>query len=733
MVPIQISLGSVERAGSQVNNGLSVILVLRGTMTLKSPEQNRSLTENNYAVVNHNDFYTLDSSGPNVFLWVNMGRSWLESVCPEEANNRFYCCSTVSNPATQPLFDSIRQGVVRAAMLRYRREAGYGLLLQAELMQVLHTLSLYFRSGSQRPADFRTSDRLRPVLEFMDQNFREPMTLEATARAFYLSDAHLSRLFRRELNMTFVEYLTSLRLNSARQELLQTDATITRLALGSGFSSAKSFNQYFQRAFGCSPAQYRRQAAHQPEEAKTFWLEAGSEGSLELLARFVESYENQPRGGDAQLQVELPGRQEQLRLPPLILEVGELDSALRENVRRQIREAQRRIVFSYALVSGLFRQRQRGLLQRYDGIELLAELVGLGLTPMVLVDLEEERDNLDYMLEVLTGQFGRQELEKWRFALSGGPGRTAADFAQAAATLLRHLPRVEVGLRVELDRPPQWEGSAQKGWCPNFMIVGSDPNDMALAGDAFSYERFQKRYHQTQLNRVRGWMEEHRCTVPVYLVGWNTLTGRSLVESGRFHRTALIVDALVTLRQDVAGYGIRLDLGRTEGEQSEHLTYPLSLYLYQDIKRPMFFVLQWLKSLGDRVVWEEPGSLVTQSGEGEYQVLLWHPCYIDPFFSLEEVQEDKYSRRVCLTLRGLSPGTYRIKQLYLDKDHGSTYSSWVKIDMAAQLDQDILEHLSRASNPAVTLEYRDVEGELGLARTLSLNGAALWSVKRVDK
>lgn len=733
MVSIRISLGRVERSGRQVNSGVSAILVLRGAVTLRSPEQNRTLSENHYAVLNHNDIYTLDSNGPNVFLWVNIEQSWLESVCPEEVNSRYQCCSTVSNPATQPLFDAIRQRLIRAAMLRYRQEEGCELLLQAELLQALHTLSLHFRAGTQMTAPVGASDRLKPVLEFMQRNFREPITLENVARSFYMSDAHLSRLFRREVDMTFVEYLTSLRLEHARQELVRTVVPVTRLALSSGFSNIKSFNQYFRRAFGCSPVQYRRQAVQQPEEAKTFWLEAGSEGALELLARFVESYENQPQGADIRFQTNLPGGQERLGLPPLILEVGELDSGLRENVRRQIREAQRRIGFSYVRVSGLFRRRMEGILQRYDGMELLAELVGMGLTPMIQVELAAEMDNLSYMLEILIGQFGHRELERWRFVLNGAPNMAKEDFCQAVSILEGCLPGVKTGLYVDLDRPPQWKWT-EPAEGPDFVLTTSDPNNMAPAGSAFAYERFQKRYHQNQMNRLRGWMEEHGGTVPTYLVGWNTLTGRSTVESGTFHRTALIVDVLLTLRHDVAGYGIRLDLGSEEQENPEHLTYPLSLYLYQNIKRPMFFVMQWLKSLGNKVVQEEPGCLVTCSRKGqEYQALMWHPCYIDPFFSLEDVQEDKFSRRVCLTLRGLSPGTYRIKRLYLDKDHGSTYSSWVKIDMAAQLDQDILDHLSRASNPAVSLEYRAVEDTLELAQTLSLNGAALWSINYVDR
>lgn len=356
---------------------------------------------------------------------------------------------------------------------------------------------------------------------------------------------------------------------------------------------------------------------------------------------------------------------------------------------------------------------------------------------MVVVNLEAEGDNLEHMLEVLAGQFGRRELEGWFYALDGGPSGAGEGLAQAAGLLRGRLPGGKVGLCVDLERPPQWTWAAgeEKGrpQFTDFIVVSSDPNDTPPAGDAFSYERFQKRYHQNQMNRVRGWMEEHGCMAPIYLIGWNTLTGRSLVESGKFHRTALILDTLLMLRRDVAGYGIRLNLSQTEPEKMEHLTYPLSLYLYQDIKRPLFFAAQWLRSLGGMVVWEEPGVLATQSQEGEYQVLMWHPCYIDPFFSLEDFQEDRYSRRVCLSLRGLSPGTYRVKRLYLDKDHGSTYSSWVKIDMAVQLDQDILDHLSRASNPDVVLDYRTVEGELELVQTLSLNGAALWSIKRIDQ
>ena len=125
------------------------------------------------------------------------------------------------------------------------------MLVQAQLLTVLHILLLHFVNEEQVSERKDDNKKIAPVLAFLRQNYREPVSLEATARKFFISEAHLSRRFRKELGVTFSEYLTALRLESARQDIIYSDESITRIALNNGFASTRSMSQYFQRIFGC--------------------------------------------------------------------------------------------------------------------------------------------------------------------------------------------------------------------------------------------------------------------------------------------------------------------------------------------------------------------------------------------------------------------------------------------------------------------------------------------------
>jgi AraC-like DNA-binding protein len=87
----------------------------------------------------------------------------------------------------------------------------------------------------------------------------------ALARAARLSPAHFSREFRRTFGESPHQYLLTRRLERAAALLRNTDRPITEICLGVGLRSVGSFTTSFGRAFGLSPAAYRR--AHPPATA----------------------------------------------------------------------------------------------------------------------------------------------------------------------------------------------------------------------------------------------------------------------------------------------------------------------------------------------------------------------------------------------------------------------------------------------------------------------------------
>ena len=103
MEQIRVFLGNIQKKHGSVNSGLLFLLVLRGTVRVRSSERQQTLSQRDLMVINHGEFYSLESGEPNVTVWLSMGEEYLERVCREALYTRFSCVST-SEMRPQALF-----------------------------------------------------------------------------------------------------------------------------------------------------------------------------------------------------------------------------------------------------------------------------------------------------------------------------------------------------------------------------------------------------------------------------------------------------------------------------------------------------------------------------------------------------------------------------------------------------------------------------------------------------
>lgn len=99
-------------------------------------------------------------------------------------------------------------------------------------------------------------DRMMKICEYINTNYKENISLEDIAIQFNLSKEHLSRNFTKYMGINFKKYLTSIRLNRAYRDLINTDYSITHIALENGFPNLKSFITAFKRTYGKTPYKY---------------------------------------------------------------------------------------------------------------------------------------------------------------------------------------------------------------------------------------------------------------------------------------------------------------------------------------------------------------------------------------------------------------------------------------------------------------------------------------------
>lgn len=98
---------------------------------------------------------------------------------------------------------------------------------------------------------------LKKTLAYVSQNFEKLLTRDDIAKAVGVTPNYVSVLFRKGFDMTFVEYITNLRIIEAKKLLENTDKKIYQIAETVGFEDAYYFSKNFKNVMGMSPKEYR--------------------------------------------------------------------------------------------------------------------------------------------------------------------------------------------------------------------------------------------------------------------------------------------------------------------------------------------------------------------------------------------------------------------------------------------------------------------------------------------
>lgn len=94
------------------------------------------------------------------------------------------------------------------------------------------------------------------LLIYISDHFREDISIHSLAAKFGYSPNYLSKNFQSTFGISFVKYLTMLRLRETISLMKKGEKSISASALESGFGSVRSFYRAFNEEYGCSPKEY---------------------------------------------------------------------------------------------------------------------------------------------------------------------------------------------------------------------------------------------------------------------------------------------------------------------------------------------------------------------------------------------------------------------------------------------------------------------------------------------
>jgi len=230
-----------------------MIYVTENLLEITVGENVKSLYPGNLLILPPSERYECKAVGGAGFYWLHFTGSHVEILM---ANCDLHPL-VVYNVSKQEEFAAHFHKLFQA-FEQFLRDKDTVLLDTLAPAHFLHMLA-DLRSGS-RVTDrvYFTNDNIWGALRYLRSNYNRPISMEKLAAMYNLSPSYFRTVFKKHTGSSPIDYLVSLRVNSAAQMLLASVLSVQEISEMCGFQSQAYFSRVFRQKLGVTPSEYRR-------------------------------------------------------------------------------------------------------------------------------------------------------------------------------------------------------------------------------------------------------------------------------------------------------------------------------------------------------------------------------------------------------------------------------------------------------------------------------------------
>lgn len=256
---IHFSVTDVQEGHYHEHSSLEVGMVLAGTVSLRCNDRVRTVTPGGLLLFNAYDSHILTSEQGAQVLFLQLapgfGKEYFAGIANVEFDN-----STLDQLPHQA-YSTIRDFLLSAAKVFFEEPPVFGLECAGLVTHMVTAMLRYIPYGISTDAEFMTKKkkigRHQRIASFMEQHYREKLSLDHLAKAENITTAYMSRVFGELFGRPFQEYLSELRLRKAMPLLMNPNMYLVDVCMECGFSDTRYLNAVCQKQYGCSAMQLR--------------------------------------------------------------------------------------------------------------------------------------------------------------------------------------------------------------------------------------------------------------------------------------------------------------------------------------------------------------------------------------------------------------------------------------------------------------------------------------------
>lgn len=177
--------------------------------------------------------------------------------------NQFKCIPRIQSH--QPGYEEIKYCLISIFELVRHQPPYFELSLKSQLFHFFYLLYRHNYILKESKLDmYHKNEKLREVIEYIQEHYSEPLSIEHLANIMGYSKNHFMTIFKEQTGTACLEFIIQVRLKAATELLTNSLKPIIEIAHQVGFNNISNFNRQFKHYYKTTPRLYRKQLHNLP-------------------------------------------------------------------------------------------------------------------------------------------------------------------------------------------------------------------------------------------------------------------------------------------------------------------------------------------------------------------------------------------------------------------------------------------------------------------------------------
>ena len=367
-LPANIFIHEVDVVQSHWHESIEILLVANGEVDLLVDGKKYNLQEDDLIIINSKEIHSVKSEKSNIVIAVQVDLSYFNDLY-EDIDKINFNCKSFEYSKDDKRFILIRKILSEMTYSYIKQNKGYNIKINSLLNELVYILINRFKCSTKiknENRNYKYLERLNRVISYIQQNYKEDITLNSISSMEYLSPQYFSKFFEKHMGVNFLTYLNSTRLEHAMKDLVNTDYNITDIALHHGFANVKSFTNLFKNTYKETPSNYRKkfcnikEIKNDNESAGINYLEFNARRQMDFIFKYLKVIDNT---NDLEIidkveniiDIDLNKTTKSINHTwKNLITIGKAKEGLMKDVQDHLREIQSKIGFKYIRFHGIF-------------------------------------------------------------------------------------------------------------------------------------------------------------------------------------------------------------------------------------------------------------------------------------------------------------------------------------------------------------------------------------------